>query len=453
MKNTRRDSKLSRIEDDQLQLAAIGQRRITVDSDKHQYIKWKTLTLDAFLNFLDEIDLFQKTYDQTVTHIYTHISRAIQQEIKGLLLMHKGLHFKDIRDVHRATWRDIHDVARFLFQPLDLLTFNEQLFKACRPYEVSFRNDNFARTRTDLYHLKGKFKERYDFLWESAKETKNDRAIPSLNFKSGGLFHTWMQLTPRQLRESFQTHLERDKYESLDKFFDAYFLLLDDTNQKMEQVKVLQGRIKETDKRGYANDTYHRREYRNDRRSYPNEDTAKQQLNQLRFTEVDDEYDDQGDRIEDFWEENHSDEEHDFHAVEEHYPRQRNNMTTSRSSKPYSHREESRPDSRVRYSSQSQRSVGLCRRFLYENKCTDSSCPYLHTPQLIREERDKMIQQWQAPRPPSVTPANPITRHRPPPPGRPPDTQPISKQHSFPKGPLNAHLERIESEEENESER
>ena len=133
---SRRDSAVWRIEDDELELMATGPKRIAVDSDKHLYIKWKQMTLDSFLNFLDDIDLFQKTYDQKVSHIYTHISKDIQQEIKGLLLMHKSSKFRDIRDVHKATLRDIYNMAQLLFLPLDLATFNDMLFQSCRPYAV-----------------------------------------------------------------------------------------------------------------------------------------------------------------------------------------------------------------------------------------------------------------------------------------------------------------------------
>jgi hypothetical protein len=81
MRNIRRDSPVNRIEEDQIQLAASGQKRYTVNSNKHLYIKWKTLTLDAFLNFLDDIDLFQKT----VMHIqYPHRKRHPTGD-KGLI--------------------------------------------------------------------------------------------------------------------------------------------------------------------------------------------------------------------------------------------------------------------------------------------------------------------------------------------------------------------------------
>ncbi len=60
----------------------------------------------------------------------------------------------------------------------------------------------------------------------------------------------------------------------MEKFFDANFLLLEDTNTKMEQVKVLQGRIHEpSDRKNYASDTFKRNENNFNRKSYPNEGT------------------------------------------------------------------------------------------------------------------------------------------------------------------------------------
>jgi hypothetical protein len=115
--------------------------------------------------------------------------------------------------------------------------------------------------------------------------------------------------------------------------------------------------------------------------------------------------------------------------VVEYYPQPRNDTTVPRGSRPYSQREEPRSGSRVEYPSRSQRNVGLCRRLLYENKCTDASCSYLHTPQLLREERERLIQQWQAPRPPNTNikdPSNSISRQRPLPPGRPPDVKTLN---------------------------
>ena len=45
------------------------------------------------------------------------------------------------------------------------------------------------------------------------------------------------------MRASMIADLNREKYDSLDKFFEAYVLQIDDTNQKMEQLKLLRRRI------------------------------------------------------------------------------------------------------------------------------------------------------------------------------------------------------------------
>ena len=87
------------------------------------------------------------------------------------------------------------------------------------------------------------FKERYGFLLESAKLTENERSYPAFNFKDGGLFHSWLQLTPAGMRQPFQQELERSKYDSLEKFFEAYFDYLDDTSLKVAHAKLVDKRI------------------------------------------------------------------------------------------------------------------------------------------------------------------------------------------------------------------
>ena len=126
------------------------------------------MTVDGFLSFLDEIDLFQKTYDQRVSHIFTHLCRPIQQEVAGLLLLHKGQRFKEMRDIHKANPKDIYQVAQYLFAPLDLTDFNKSLQESCKDYRVFMRQENFSKTRLDLYYLKGKFKYRATIIikWE-----------------------------------------------------------------------------------------------------------------------------------------------------------------------------------------------------------------------------------------------------------------------------------------------
>jgi hypothetical protein len=92
--------------------------------------------------------------------------------------------------------------------------------------------------------MKDVFTERYKFLVAAAKRTNNENSLPAFTFKQGGLFHTWLQLNPFELRESFQEHLERVKYDSIEKFFTSYLEYLDDTHLKSEQARLLDSRIR-----------------------------------------------------------------------------------------------------------------------------------------------------------------------------------------------------------------
>jgi hypothetical protein len=104
-----------------------------------------------------------------------------------------------MRDIHKANPKDIYQVAQYLFAPLDLTDFNKSLQESCKEYRVFMRQENFSKTRLDLYYLKGKFKERYEFLLDAAVETNNEKSLPSLSFKHGEivaftLFQTWCTL-------------------------------------------------------------------------------------------------------------------------------------------------------------------------------------------------------------------------------------------------------------------
>jgi hypothetical protein len=57
----------------------------------------------------------------------------------------------------------------------------------------------------------------------------------------------------------------------------------------------------------------------------------------------------------------------------------------------------------------------ICKYLLLDNKCADMSCPYNHSPQIMREERERIQKLWSAPRPFT---SNPKIR---PPPNRPPN--------------------------------
>ena len=395
--NTRRDSTFYRIENDSFE----DVKKLTVESDKHQFIRWKVMTLDGFLSFLDEVDLFQKTYNQKISHIFTHFSKSIQQEVAGLLLLHKGRSYTEMREVYKATPSDVYHVTQHLFAPMDLSSFNTMLFEASKPYEVQMRKDDFQRTRTNLYFLKGKFKERHEFLVDATKVTRNENSVPAFTFKTGGLFHTWMLLTPIQLRESFQAHLERQKYSSLEKFFEAYFALVDDTNKRMEQVKVLKGRIKDVSEyQRRAPSDYNRYKTRSEDLRYIH---GSDDYYEERVANYDDEPEEAGEDSED------CNAMMDFARTDRRSYSQSSRPPDQRSSwQPRDQQTHSRPyDQRSTWQSRDQpssshqfvQSKGICNRLVMNNECLDKSCPFDHSGTRMREERERLKRLWDKPRP------------------------------------------------------
>ncbi len=239
----RRDSVCGRISNDGL-LDSTNRQLLTVESDKHRSIVWERKTVDGFLRFMEKIYDFTKSYDQRVPNLYTHISEAIQQSIAGFLYMHLPVRYKTIKDVYRVDVEDLSYVALIMFAPKDLVTFNEQLYLSCKYYAVKMFRDDFEGARVKLYVLRQKFKERYDFLQDGAMLIQKTDAIPAVSFKSGGLLESWMVLTPEQTRETFQQMLQKAKYNDLSQFLQAYFKLVDDTNEKSEQRILFYKRVK-----------------------------------------------------------------------------------------------------------------------------------------------------------------------------------------------------------------
>ena len=201
--------------------------RMAVESDDHLKITWTENTLDGFLTFVNKVGLYQKSRQQAVPCLFTHCSREIQDQLERLLLTKKPTIYRDKNDVSWASLEDISQMLLHVFVPYDLITFNELLFNATRSYRVQKPAGDvkrgFENMRSKIYTLRESFRERYRFLVEAAKATNNDRAIPALSFKDEGLFNTWLLLTPTGMRNSFQKEPDRNRYDSLEKFFDAYF--------------------------------------------------------------------------------------------------------------------------------------------------------------------------------------------------------------------------------------
>ena len=434
--------------DIELQASRDRERRLTVDSDKHMFIKWKVRTLDAFLVFLNQINLFQKAYQQVVPYLYTHFSREIQLEVKSLLIMTQPTKYLDANDASRANLQDIYQVVQHMFSPLDLQSFNQMLYESCKPYQPFFHPSDFKKTKTAIYNMKDIFMERYKFLVAAAKRTNNAGALPAFTFKQGGLFHTWLQLNPFELRESFQEHLERVKYDSMEKFFTSYLEYLDDTHLKSEQARLLDSRIRRfsANKNRYSQPRW--KNGQSESSQYSDRAPREHREDDTPFVRALNE--DTDDNMETEWNMEY-DQEEEFFAMEDYARSLNGRYPDSNSRRHFDHSSSNRnsqrrfdqpykevrgamksdgdkrtwqpnqrnpnrdEESRTRNEQHPQKINALCKKLLYENQCTYSPCPYVHTMSLIREERDKIMNQWQLPRPIREL------RTRPPPPGRPPD--------------------------------
>ena len=382
----RRNSFYGRILVENTTLEDPDRRKLTVESEEHRKIVWKEESVDGFLDFLQKIYHFIKSYDQRVPNIFTHLSEDIQQLVTGLLFSQKSTRYKDMQDIYSASISDIHDVAKVLFAPRDMIQFVECLAESCAPYAVEMKQREYARARTELYSLRQKFEERYEFLAEGAATVKRNDVIPSLTFKPGGILRVWMRLTPQTTRASFEAMLQSKKFANLQAFFTAYFVLVDDTNEKMEQARILDGRLQ-----------------------------APARISFIQSVE------------EDYLEEEESNQfDEDFQSIQN-TPRFNNRGSWQEKggrgsgawqgdARRQSFSAQGRPSRTSNSTLQHEVARGICQKLLLYDKCVDTperKCPYLHTPQLVREEREKIKNLWDNPR-------HQFKRDVRPPPGPPP---------------------------------
>jgi len=416
----RRDSIIGTLQTDAKRLMVNDQRHLTVKSEAHMKIKWTEKTLDGFIKFVTDISLFQQAHQQAVFSLFTHFSVPIQNEVENLLLNHMNATYTERSQVVRAPLEHIYEVLLHLFKPRDLAMFNELLFTSCVPYrvknsETNYRRD-FDKVRSRIYTLKRAFLERYRFLVEAAKKTKNERSIPAFNFKDGGLFQTWLLLTPTGMRKSFQRELDREKYDSIEKFFIAYFAYLEETYDMMEKSRLAEGRVldipEEPDPvfkqhgniRDHNNNTrgIHQLDSADQRSSYSRSNRFQRRQSELYEMDGSDQDSYQEDVQEELDEEDcdyggHRVAQDTVFAVDQ---RRHSNAPVRWGS------ESSRP---------SRNKGPPCHKFVFEGECVDPLCRFNHDLTLIREERQKkflQLQRIQEPRPRSTPP---------PPPGRPPE--------------------------------
>ena len=82
-----------------------------------------------------------------------------------------------MQDIYNASLTDIHDVAKILFAPKDMIQFVDCLAESCMSYAVEMKNREYARARTELYSLRQKFEERYEFLADGASTLKRNDIV------------------------------------------------------------------------------------------------------------------------------------------------------------------------------------------------------------------------------------------------------------------------------------
>ena len=157
--------------------------RLVTESQEHLKIVWEKRTLDAFVDFVERLLQFQRTYNQTVNHIYGHIGAELREIVAGIFLHEYPRKFKVKADVYDATIEDIGNVARFLLAPGDMADFNRIMYNSCRQYKVEQKGFWYRDTKDQLMVLKLKFQERYTFLVEAALMAKKEREVPAMHIK------------------------------------------------------------------------------------------------------------------------------------------------------------------------------------------------------------------------------------------------------------------------------
>jgi hypothetical protein len=154
------------------------------DSSK---VRWKTQTVDAFLIFLQEVDQFQLDHRYQISFLFTHISPDIQDIVTQILLTEKPKKYPDWSTVHQVDFDDLYKATESHFCPKDIDHFNRLLVRSCSSYVVTQKGESYSTTRLQIYTLKRKFTERYNFLLEASrrKGEKLHLKVPALKFKEG----------------------------------------------------------------------------------------------------------------------------------------------------------------------------------------------------------------------------------------------------------------------------
>ncbi len=280
--------------------------KLYVASKDYLNIVWKERSLDGYMSFIEEVLEFQWSQGQKIISIFGRIDKSLKDFISDILREYLPHKYSAAEDVYKAPISDIEEAAQILLIPQDLDHFNRVLSASLKKYKVEQVGIGYQQTRANLYRLKTKFKERYNFLTSGAKVLRREEIIPALNFKPGGLLNVWMDFTPMGARSSFTNRLIQGNYPDLDSFFKSFFKIVEENSVMSQHAMTYRMRMNQ----GEVNEEGPRRDHRQHRDSYQrygeDQQTGKREM-QSRVTGetswgrsrkslqmIDDDYDDYG---------------------------------------------------------------------------------------------------------------------------------------------------------------
>lgn len=210
---------------------------VVIENTDYKTIKWKRRTLDALLLFFEEVEQYQLLQNQQIKYLFHLLSKDLQEEVIQKTLMRNLRKYKSRADVFKISAEDLLSVTMDMFAPTDTQHFLSLLKNSVQHYEVVQTTRFFNKVRSDLYGLKSKFVERFEFLKDACLLKNQSKIIPTATFKPNGFLNIWMSLTPEKSRESFKMELET-KYDSLDEFLEAYFEVVDRVEELSNSAKA-----------------------------------------------------------------------------------------------------------------------------------------------------------------------------------------------------------------------
>jgi hypothetical protein len=99
-------------------------KRIYVTSDKYLSILWTERTVDAFINWLEEIRDFQSANGERLNSVYSHVGKNIRDYVGDILRLYWPHKYSGSEKVYDATISDLEEAAQILVVPNDLDYFN-----------------------------------------------------------------------------------------------------------------------------------------------------------------------------------------------------------------------------------------------------------------------------------------------------------------------------------------